>query len=396
MDQRYHVVVVSRDGQPAPAVRRIIGDAGHRVVPGAIGPSLLHTLARTEPIVDAVVATGLDGPLLEELLAFTRPVDEEISIVWVRDGGDVPNTVGRQSDVLVCDESDLMTGVRWAAQRTALLRRNKYLLSRIEMLSAAPKSEVRETQDVAIFGLAKLVESRDQDTGNHLERMAAYSRVLAMELKSHPLCQGYITDEYITDIWRSAPLHDIGKVGVPDSILLKPGKLDRVEWSVMQTHSAIGGDTLREIERRMHFRSFLRMGRDIAYCHHEKWNGEGYPFGLRGDEIPLSARIVALADVYDALTSKRPYKEPFSHEKARSIIVEGAGVHFDPDVVTAFERAEDRVVEIAGRHQPEDRPTMVDQADDRELEIARYRRSGRRMSALRALVEGNTSAGSET
>lgn len=196
--------------------------------------------------------------------------------------------------------------------------------------------KVQSARNATILGLAKLAEYRDADTGAHLERIREYSKVIAEDLARKPEYSGYITPEYIDDIYNSSILHDIGKVGIPDSILLKPGKLNPEEFDVVKRHSALGGEALKEVEAKIEGQSFLTLGKEIAYYHHEKWDGTGYPRGLKGDQIPLSARIVALADVYDALTSKRVYKEAFSHNDARQIIVESRGTHFAPDVVDAF------------------------------------------------------------
>jgi response regulator RpfG family c-di-GMP phosphodiesterase len=195
---------------------------------------------------------------------------------------------------------------------------------------------VQSARNATILGLAKLAEYRDADTGAHLERIREYSKMLAEELSRKPDYAGYITSEYIDDIYNSAILHDIGKVGVPDAILLKPGKLTTEEFDVVKRHSALGGEALREVEAKIEGQSFLTLGKEIAYYHHEKWDGTGYPRGLKGEQIPLSARIVALADVYDALTSRRVYKEAYSHQVARDIIMESRGSHFAPDVVDAF------------------------------------------------------------
>ncbi|MCP4753993.1 MAG: PAS domain S-box protein [Proteobacteria bacterium] len=192
-----------------------------------------------------------------------------------------------------------------------------------------------------IMGMAKLAEYRDQDTGSHLERIQEYVRLLSNELGNMPRYKGYISDGYIRDLCQSSILHDIGKVGVPDSILLKPGKLSPEEFTIIKQHSMIGGDAITTIDSKLENQSFLTLGKEVAYYHHEKWNGNGYPRGLKGAEIPLSARITALADVYDALTTVRPYKKAFSHEKARDIIVKDTDTHFDPDVVESFLAAED-------------------------------------------------------
>ncbi len=203
-----------------------------------------------------------------------------------------------------------------------------------------------ETQDTAVFSLAKLAESRDYETGLHLERMRNFVRALALQLQESEKHKSYIDDHYVADIFRSAPLHDIGKVGIQDSILLKPGKLTPEEFEIMKTHASIGGETLAAADSKLRGESFLRMGKEIAFHHHEKWNGTGYPEGLKGEEIPLSARIVALADVYDALRMKRVYKPAFPHEKARDIIISEREKHFDPDIVDAFLAAEDDFLTI--------------------------------------------------
>ncbi len=197
-------------------------------------------------------------------------------------------------------------------------------------------SSLKRIRAATILGLAKLTEYRDHDTGGHLERIQEYSRVLTSELRQFPGFDTYITDAYVDDIHLSSILHDIGKVGIPDAVLLKPGKLTPKEFKVIQQHCNYGGDALRAVDSKIGGQSFLTLGKEIAYCHHEKWSGKGYPKGLKGDEIPLSARIVALTDVYDALTSKRVYKEALSHEAAMDIINNERGGHFDPLIVDAF------------------------------------------------------------
>ncbi len=187
-----------------------------------------------------------------------------------------------------------------------------------------------------ILGLAKLAEYRDMDTGLHLERIREYGKLIAQELSLHPDYRGYITERYINDLFHSSILHDIGKVGVPDSILLKPGSLTPDEFDIIKRHATIGGDAISDIESKMNMKSFLTLGKEIAYYHHEKWDGTGYPKGLRETAIPLSARIVALADVYDALTSERPYKKAMSHKEASAVILEGRAKHFDPLIVDIF------------------------------------------------------------
>ena len=196
--------------------------------------------------------------------------------------------------------------------------------------------KLQNARAATILGLAKLAEYRDEGTGAHLERIREYAKRLAEEMARNSRYKTIVTQDYIEDIFQSSILHDIGKVGIPDAILLKPGRLTDEEFEVIKRHTTMGGDAIGIIESRIKERSFLFMGKEIAYNHHEKWDGSGYPRGMKGEEIPLSARIIALADVYDALTSKRFYKEAYTHERSKDIIVDLKGSHFDPEIVEAF------------------------------------------------------------
>jgi putative two-component system response regulator len=198
------------------------------------------------------------------------------------------------------------------------------------------RQERDDARDATILALAKLAEHRDPETGAHLERVQCYCRLVSESMALRPRYAAVITREFIEAIVRSCPLHDVGKVGIPDRILLKPGKLDPGEFEIMKTHARIGGDTIRALVEQGRRQSFLQMGMEIAYNHHERYDGTGYPQGLAGQAIPLPARILALADVYDALTSRRVYKPPMTHSQASAIILAGRGQHFDPDVVAAF------------------------------------------------------------
>jgi response regulator RpfG family c-di-GMP phosphodiesterase len=203
--------------------------------------------------------------------------------------------------------------------------------------------EVIAVQDAAVFTLAKVAESRDQETGGHLLRMRAYSQILGAELARDGSCAEPIGQQFLDDLYRSSPLHDIGKVGIRDEILLKPGQLTPEEFTIMQQHTVIGANILDQAVARLSGGGFLAMAALIARFHHERFDGTGYPAGLVGEEIPLPARIVAVADVYDALTSVRPYKPAFTTEEAKSIIHRDSGHHFDPMVVDAFFRRFDDV-----------------------------------------------------
>ena len=212
---------------------------------------------------------------------------------------------------------------------------------------------LQRTQDVTFLSLASLAETRDNETGAHILRTQHYVRALAMALRENSKFREFLDDETIEHLYKSAPLHDIGKVGIPDAILLKPGKLDDDEFEIMKTHAALGGEALKLAETELGECSFLRFAKEIAQTHHEKWNGSGYPNGLKGEDIPLSGRLMAVADVYDALISKRVYKSAFTHEKAMDIIKEGSGQHFDPDIVDTLFFIEEEVKNIAARFSDE-------------------------------------------
>ncbi|HEV8603748.1 MAG TPA: HD domain-containing phosphohydrolase [Tepidisphaeraceae bacterium] len=202
------------------------------------------------------------------------------------------------------------------------------------------------TRDMTIFALAKLAESRDPETGQHLERVQSYSRRLAQHLCRSGKYPNELDAGFVNLIYDTSPLHDIGKVAIPDCVLLKPGRLSDDEFQIMKTHTTMGARTLEAAARKYPKARYLKIAREIAESHHEQWDGGGYPNGLTGGDIPLAARIVALADVYDALVSRRVYKGSFSHQTARAIILEGQGTHFDPAIVDAFLAVEAQFVEI--------------------------------------------------
>jgi len=200
-----------------------------------------------------------------------------------------------------------------------------------------PQKKLEHAKNATILGLAKLAESRDDSTGGHLERVREYVRMITRAISRLPKYAGYISPAYIQDIYLSSILHDIGKVSVPDAILLKPGRLTPPEFEIIKQHTIVGGNALAAVDAELREQSFLTLGKEIAYYHHESWDGHGYPEGLKGENIPLSARIVALADVYDALTTRRVYKEAYSHQQAVDIILSEKGKKFDPEIVDAFE-----------------------------------------------------------
>lgn len=207
--------------------------------------------------------------------------------------------------------------------------------------------DLQKTQEITIMSLAAVAETRDKETGKHILRTRRYVELLARELRNHPRFRAALNQEAIDLLVKSSPLHDIGKVGVPDHILLKPGKLTPEEFEEIKKHPVYGRDALSVAEEEMGTNTFLETAREIAYTHHEKWDGSGYPRGISGDEIPVSGRLMALADVYDALVNERIYKKAYSHQTAIEMILEGSGQHFDPDVVDAFMKHEAAFAQIA-------------------------------------------------
>ncbi len=321
----------------------------YRVQVASTGAKALEIAGRSQPdlIVLDVMMPGLDGhavcrqlkadastrhvPVIF-LTALNRPEDE--SAAFDAGGADFVSKPFNPATLLARVRTQL--ALKQAQDR---LRRRNTELSR----------EVEALRDTTLFVMIGLAEFRDADTGNHIVRTQEYVRALAQWLATQPGTLGDLTEEVIDAMARAAPLHDIGKVAIPDAILLKPGKLSPEEWAVMKTHASAGGDLLRRAIDRLGGDAdpLLLYGEQIARHHHEKWDGSGYPEGLAGDAIPLAARLMAVADVYDALISRRPYKEPMSHAMAMQFIRDGAGQHFDPQGVAALEACAERFQAIA-------------------------------------------------
>jgi putative two-component system response regulator len=236
------------------------------------------------------------------------------------------------------------------------LKRSAELLAHqrlhLEELVAETTTELTMMVDAVIWALATLAETRERESPNHIHRVQRYVVALARELQQHPRFAHELSNRNIDFLYKAAPLHDIGKVGIPDAILLKPGRLSAEEFEQMKLHTVYGRDAIAGVEQHLGFSNeFLRFAREIAYSHQEKYDGSGYPQGLAGEAIPVSARLMAVADVYDALISRRVYKPAFTHETAIELIRQGSGEHFDPDVVDAMLMAEQRFMEIAAEFQ---------------------------------------------
>jgi putative two-component system response regulator len=251
-----------------------------------------------------------------------------------------------------CNRLDQVTGL--AAGADAVLPQSITAAALLSQLQTAERMLSLEIHEAALFAMAKLAESRDADTGEHLDRVRRYTRVLAQSLVHLPEFRQQIDGDFIRLVTLTSPLHDIGKVAVPDQVLLKPGRLTAEEFNIIKTHTSIGAQTLDLALQRFPEARFLRMARDIAISHHERWDGSGYPYGLQREDIPLCGRLVSVADVYDALTSKRVYKDAWSHEAACQMIEDGVETQFDPRVVKAFRRVAPRFREIRRRYDQEE------------------------------------------
>ena len=339
---------------------RRLGKMGFRLLTANNGLEVLESLAQAS--VDLVLL-DLMMPLMDgiEVLQCMRQDVRyrDIPVIMITANDDVENAVRcidmGAEDYLVKPFNHTMLRARVNAclerkrlrdqevrYRGRIKRQNDELEERVHR----QVREISESQLATIFAMSKLAESRDPETGKHLERMREYCRLLSRQLGRTAAYYAEIDETFVENIYAASALHDIGKVGVDDAVLLKPGKLTEEEWVLMRRHPVLGADTLREVDRQHPGNGFIRIGIDIAESHHEKWDGSGYPYGKRKKEIPLVGRILALGDVYDALTSQRCYKKAFSHEKSRSIIEEGEGRHFDPDVVQAFREVETEFLRV--------------------------------------------------
>jgi len=324
----------------------------------------LRTGPRPDLILLDVMMPGMDGHQLCRLLKETSDY-ADIPVIFITALGAVEDeTRGLELGAVDYLTKPISPPVAKARVRTHLqLRQARRVLEdynrvleaevrqRTDQLMARTR-EVVQAQDVTIRALASLAETRDNETGNHIRRTQHYMRLLAEALVEHPRFAHLLDKETIELLFKSAPLHDIGKVGIPDAILLKPGKLNEAEMTIMKTHAALGRDALLAAAEGSEPANvgFLRLACDIAGGHHEKWDGSGYPAGLKGEEIPFAARLMAVADVYDALISKRVYKPAFSHQDAMDMIRKGRDHHFDPDIVDALFEQEEGVRTIAMRY----------------------------------------------
>lgn len=342
------------------------------------GPDALTRLAdgdRPDLMLLDVVMPGMDGfevcrrvkaaPALRDipvllLTSLDSAADEEYGLSlgaddFIHKPYSPPVVLARVNNHLKLASASRLLRDRNQDLERLVAERTREILHQSEQLIRS-KQEVIASQGATITALCSLTEVRDNETGGHIRRTQNYVRVLAERLRDHPRFRHELNDESIDQLFRSAPLHDVGKVAIPDTILLKQGKLTPAEREIMNRHPTYGRDAIAQAEQELGDQggSFLRYAREIAHCHHEKWDGSGYPQGLAGEAIPVSARLMAAADVYDALMSRRPYKEAYSHEQAMEMIVAQRGRHFDPDIVDALQELAETCRQIALRYRDDD------------------------------------------
>ncbi len=345
-----------------PAVRELLRSQleflGHRSCATASADEALEVIngteGRTQPAL-AVLDIEMPGLSGVELLKRIKAANKDIQVIMVSGRHDLTTVraclrAGAYDYLAKPFElEDLGNTVKRALERRRLVLQNRAYQEDLERMVHDQTVEIRQTRDIALFTLAKLAESRDSETGMHLERIAEYSRILGETMRRAGHASG-IDTTYVDWLATASQLHDIGKVAIPDAILRKAGPLTEAETRIMRAHSTIGGDTLRSVlDRYSGAQAVLRMAMEIAYSHHERWDGNGYPRGLSGEQIPLAARIVALADAYDAITSRRPYKLAEPHDEALRRIDIDRGTHFDPEVVDAFDACKDAFEQVQRR-----------------------------------------------
>ncbi len=331
---------------------------GYNLLIAKNGETALKIVRRASPdlILLDIMMPGMDGfEVCRRLKA--DPATQEIPVIFLSALVDTADKVHGldlgavdyitkpfQPEEVIARVNTHLT-IHWLKKDLALKNEElRDMNENLERKVAERSQQLLKSREGVIFGMAKLTEARDDDTGKHLERICRFVDILARELSKS---DSELDEKWINTVSTTAALHDIGKVGIPDAVLLKPGRLTDEERNIMKNHPAIGGDALLEMRDHWGASSFLARAIEITLGHHEKWDGSGYPFGVTGKAIALAARLVALADVYDALTCKRVYKAPMPHEKVRQIIIEESGKHFDPKVVDAFLATEDQFQTVA-------------------------------------------------
>jgi len=343
------VLIVDESTPNTELLESIFQEQGARTITACGGEEAFGIVKERSQEIDLTVfdisMPGLDGVQFTGMVR-TAPDIEQTPIILTTTENSNSNTLelGLEAGANDYLQKPIVAGELLMRCRSILRQSAIRELQVVELTN-----EIIGHRDVAMFGWAKIAEYRDPETGSHLKRIQEYTFMLAKRLASVGPYKELMDSDFIFNIYAASPLHDIGKVGIIDDILLKPGRLTPEEFEIMKTHSEKGGKILDEANQRLGGSPLIAMARDIALCHHEKWDGSGYPIGLKGEDIPLCARIMALSDVYDALVAKRVYKEAIEHEDVLEIILEGSGSHFDPVVVKAFAEISEKFATIKER-----------------------------------------------
>lgn len=357
MSDKHTVLVVDDAKENLAFMSQLLKD-DYRVVVAKNGKQALQLLdeQKIDIVLLDVVMPEMDGYEVIEHIKSLKSLDD-VPVIFLT-GKDSVEDEEKGFALGACDyinkpisppvlKARVKTHLQNKRTRDFLKDQNAFLENEIHKRTA----EMSHLQDATITAMASLAETRDQETGNHIRRTQLYVQLLANKLREHEKYKDELSPRLVNIFYKSAPLHDIGKVGIPDNILLKPGKLEYDEFEEMKKHTDFGFKAIEDAESEMDGEdTFLKVAKDIAHYHHEKWDGSGYPDGLKGEEIPLCARLMAIADVYDALISKRVYKDAMPHKEAMKIIAEGKGTHFDPDMLDVFFEIENEFYEIASKY----------------------------------------------
>ena len=371
---RSRILIVDDDPVVSGMLGVTLGAAGYEIIEANSGEDALSQIVRSKReslpdlvFLDIEMGAGVDGfEVCRRLKA--NPAARHIPVIFLTARSEMAyETMGFTVGAVDYITKPIAPAVVHARVRTHLALkaaadflhdRNSYLEQEVERRTEEARrrlEELRISQEVTMVALASLAETRDNETGNHIMRTQHYVLALAKHLRGHARFCDALDDETIDRVFKAAPLHDIGKVGIPDRILLKPGRLDAGEFEIMKTHTTLGRDAIETAQQRAGVRvSLLETAKAIAFSHQEKWDGSGYPEGLAGETIPLAARLMAVADVYDALISRRVYKQAMPHAEAAQIIAEGRGTHFDPDIADAFDALQAEFQAIAARFADQD------------------------------------------
>lgn len=349
------ILLVDDNPQNLGVLTGILKSENHTILVATDGKRAIEVARNAKPdlILLDIMMPGLDGIEVCNRIKTEVPEIAEIPIIFITALSDTDSITtafasgGVDYIVKPIRAEEVIARVRSHLQ---LFKMKRALESQVELKN----QEIMDTKAIALKAVANLAETRDPETGAHLQRVQLYIRQLARELQKESPYAVNIDDNYIQDLYDSSPLHDIGKVGIPDKILLKPGRLTDKEFDIMKTHSQIGYFSLKRAKIPGRDNSFLDVGADIAYAHHEKWDGSGYPRGLSSTEIPLAGRLMAFVDVYDALTSQRVYKKAFTHEKSTHIMFQEMTGHFDPEIIRVFLKIEDWFKDVSEKYRDDE------------------------------------------